>query len=185
MDRSHGSVDSAVLFLGWKEKRPNVPPEADPLPAGARRVRRKGRRLDRQSWYNLPADCDTDICGPKYAVIMPPVIKEIVAAASTDPAFEDDFAPLVAQGKEAVGAFEQSFANYLAHVYGCPDVPDYSGPTMEEAHAGMAITQQDYDDFVAIVASVLDDNDVPKETINTCFLPPLQDTSLAGQIIGQ
>ena len=56
---------------------------------------------------------------------------------------------------------------------------------MEEAHAGMNITQQDYDDFVAIVASVLDDHDVPKETINTCFVPPLQDASLAGQIIGQ
>ena len=135
---------------------------------------------------NLPAGCETDICGPKYAGAMPTVIPEIVARVSTDPTFEDDFAPLVAQGKEAVGAFEQSLSNYLGgQVYGCPDVPEYTGPTMEEAHAGMAITQQEYDDFIAIVAGVLADQGVPHETIDTCFVPPLQDTSLAAQIIGQ
>jgi hypothetical protein len=134
---------------------------------------------------NLPAGCDTDICGPEYAATMPIVIKEVVEQATTDPEFESDFAPLVAKGKEAVGAFEQSLANYLAHVYGCPDVPDYDGPTMQEAHAGLAITQQEYDDFLAIIASVLADNDVPKDTINSCFAPPLQDAALAGQIVGQ
>jgi hypothetical protein len=133
---------------------------------------------------NLPAECETNICA-KYAVAMPTVIKEIVAQASTDPQFEDDFAPLVSQGKEAVGAFEQSLANYLGHLYGCPDVPDYNGATMEEAHAGMDITQQEYDDFVGIIASVLADQGVPAQTINTCFAPPLQDASFAGTIIGQ
>jgi truncated hemoglobin YjbI len=133
---------------------------------------------------SLPAGCDTDICS-KYVGAMPIVIKEIVAQASTDPQFEDDFAPLVARGKEAVGAFEQSLANFLAHVYGCPDAPPYDGPSMEEAHAGMAITQQEYDDFVAIIAGVLADNGVPNETIDTCFAPPLQDAEFAGTIIGQ
>lgn len=133
---------------------------------------------------NLPAECDTDICG-KYQNLMPIVVKEIVARASTDPQFEDDFAPLVAQGKEAVGAFEQSLADYLGNVvYGCPEAPPYDGPSMEKAHAGMAITQQEYDDFVALVAGVLEGEGVPNDTINTCFAPPLQDASLAGTIIG-
>src|SRR5262245_28746473 len=91
---------------------------------------------------NLPADCDTDIC-LQYANAMPTVVREIVEQASTDPEFEDDFAPLVAQGKEAVGAFEQSFANFLGSLYGCEGPPPYEGPSMEEAHAGMAITQQE------------------------------------------
>jgi len=133
---------------------------------------------------NLPADCDTDICA-KYRNLMPMVIKEIVARASTDPQFEADFAPLVAKGKEAVGAFEQSLANYFGNLYGCPDAPPYDGPSMEAAHAGMAITQQEYDDFVALVAGVLADEGVPSDTINTCFAPPLQDASFAGTIIGQ
>ena len=133
---------------------------------------------------NLPEDCDTDICA-KYAASMPMVVKEIVAQASTDPEFEDDFAPLVAKGKEAVGSFEQSLANYLGNVYGCPDAPDYDGPTMEKAHAGMDITQQEYDDFLAIIAGVLADQGVPNDTVTTCFAPPLQDASFAGTIIGQ
>ena len=133
---------------------------------------------------NLPAGCDVDICS-KYVTAMPTVVREIVEQASSDPQFEDDFAPLVAKGKEAVGAFEQSLANYLGNLYGCPDAPEYDGPTMEKAHAGMAITQQEYDDFVALVAGVLGDNGVPNETINTCFAPPLQDASLAAKIVGQ
>jgi hypothetical protein len=133
---------------------------------------------------NLPAGCDVDICS-KYVAAMPTVVREIVEQASTDPTFEDDFAPLVSEGKKAVGAFEQSLANFLGNLYGCPDAPPYSGPTMEEAHAGMAITQQEYDDFVALIAGVLGDNGVPNDTINTCFAPPLQDASFAGTIIGQ
>jgi hypothetical protein len=133
---------------------------------------------------SLPAECETDICA-KYAGAMPGVINDLVARVSTDPQFEDDFAPLVSQGKEAVGAFEQKLANYLGHLYGCPDVPDYDGATMKEAHAGMNITQQEYDDFVAIVASVLADQGVPSQTINTCFAPPLQDAALAAQIVRQ
>ena len=133
---------------------------------------------------NLPAGCDVDLCS-KYVAAMPTVVREIVEHASTDPTFEDDFAPLVSEGKKAVGAFEQSLANFLGNLYGCPDAPPYSGPTMEEAHAGMAITQQEYDDFVALIAGVLGDNGVPNDTINTCFAPPLQDASFAGTIIGQ
>ena len=133
---------------------------------------------------SLPAGCETDIC-MEYAAIMPMVTRELVAAVSTDPAFEDDFAPLMAKGEAAVGAFQQGLANFLGQLYGCPDVPEYNGPTMQEAHAGMGITQQDYDDFVAIVAGVLADQGVPNETIDMCFAPPLRDASLAGQIIGQ
>jgi hypothetical protein len=133
---------------------------------------------------NLPAGCDVDIC-TDYVAAMPTIVREIVEQASTDPQFEDDFAPLVSQGKKAVGAFEQSLANFLGNLYGCPDAPPYSGPSMEKAHAGMAITQQEYDDFVALIAGVLGDNGVPNETIDTCFAPPLQDASFAGTIIGQ
>jgi len=115
---------------------------------------------------------------------MPTVVREIVEQASTDPTFEDDFAPLVSEGKKAVGAFEQSLANFLGNLYGCPDAPPYSGPTMEEAHAGMAITQQEYDDFVALIAGVLGDNGVPNDTINTCFAPPLLALARVGHARG-
>src|SRR4029453_2090196 len=133
---------------------------------------------------NLPAGCDVDIC-TDYVAAMPTVVREIVEQASTDPTFEDDFAPLVSQGKKAVGAFEQSLANFLGNLYGCPDAPPYGGPTMEKAHAGMAITQQEYDDFVALIAGVLADNGGPNETLAPRFAPPLEDASLAGTIIGQ
>jgi hypothetical protein len=132
----------------------------------------------------LPEGCDVDICA-KYVATMPLAIKQIVEQASTDPTFEDDFAPLVAKGKKAVGAFEQSLANYLGNLYGCAGAPEYDGPSMEDAHAGMNISQQEYDDFVALIASVLVDNGVPTDTINSCFAPPLQDASLASQIVGQ
>jgi hypothetical protein len=140
---------------------------------------------DDSNGTNLPPGCDTDICTGEYAAIMPSAIKEIVQQVTTDPDWEDEFAPLVKGGKEAIGAFEQSLANFLGQTYGCPDVPPYDGPSMEEAHAGMNLTEQDYDDFVAIVAGVLANNGVLQETINTCFAPPLQEASLRDSIIGQ
>ncbi len=56
---------------------------------------------------------------------------------------------------------------------------------MAQAHSGMDITQQEYDDFVATIANVLAKSGVPQETINTCFAPPLDEPSLRAQIIGQ
>ena len=133
---------------------------------------------------NLPAGCETDICR-EYVGEMPTVIREIVARATTDPDFEDEFAPLVKQGPQAIGGFEQNLANFLGNLYGCEGIPPYDGRSMEAAHAGMNLTEQDYENFVAIVAGVLADSAVPQETINTCFAPPLQDADLKAQIIGQ
>ena len=143
-----------------------------------------GKGDDSNGGNNLPPGCETNICA-EYKVAMPTIVKEIVQQASTDPDFEDEFAPLVNGGKQAIGAFEQSLANFLGNLYGCEGAPPYDGPTMEAAHAGMNLTEQDYENFVAIVAGVLADNGVPQETIDTCFAPPLQDESLKAQIIGQ
>jgi hypothetical protein len=132
---------------------------------------------------NLPDGCEDDMC--EYAGLMPNIVNKILEQASSDPQFADDFAPLVQRGKEAMGAFEQSFANYLGNLYGCPGVPEYTGPTMASAHTGMNITPQEYDDFVAIITTTMADSGISNDVINACFAPALTNPSLVSQITGR
>lgn len=128
-------------------------------------------------------ECMTDICAT-YGAAVPDVASEIVDRAATDPQFADDFAPLVAEGDEAVAAFKESLTFFISDAYGCSDGL-YTGPSMEAAHAGMGITQEEYDSFIVLIAGVLSDAGVPDEDISQCFAPPLVDPAFANTIIGQ
>ena len=119
-----------------------------------------------------------------YGAAVPTVVSNIVDAAATDPMFMDDFAPLVAEGGDAVQAFKDSLTAFVSDAYGCSQ-GTYAGPTMEQAHTGMGITQQEYDAFIGLIAGVLADAGVPADDINLCFAPPLVDPAFASTIIGQ
>ena len=127
--------------------------------------------------------CMTDVC-MTYGAAVPTVAGLIVDQAAADPEFADFFAPLVGEGTEAVDAFKASLANFISDAYGCT-TGAYTGPSMEAAHAGMGITQQQYDDFIALIVGVLMDAGVPEDDINYCFAPPLVDPAFEATIIGQ
>ena len=129
------------------------------------------------------AVCETDVCAT-YGAAVPAVSEQIVMTAAADPMFMDDFAPLVAQGDDAVQAFIDSLANFISDAYGCTDGA-YTGPSMEAAHAGLDITQDEYDAFIVLIAGVLADAGVPEDDINLCFAPPLVDPAFVATIVGQ
>jgi truncated hemoglobin YjbI len=129
------------------------------------------------------ATCMTDVCST-YGAAVPVVAGAIVDQAAADPEFADFFAPLVGEGTEAIDAFKASLANFITDAYGCT-TGAYTGPSMPEAHAGMGITQQQYDDFIALIVGVLQGAGVPEDDINYCFAPPLVDPAFEAMIIGQ
>lgn len=127
--------------------------------------------------------CQTDICAT-YGAAVPTVSNNIVDAAATDPQFSADFAPLVAEGAEAVQAFKDSLTAFISDAYGC-STGSYTGPSMEAAHAGLDITTEEYDAFIVLIAGVLADAGVPDADINECFAPPLVDPAFVATIVGQ
>lgn len=129
------------------------------------------------------AVCQTDVCAT-YGAAVPLVASQITDAAAADPQFEGFFAPLVAEGEEAVNDFKESLANFISDAYGCTE-DEYDGPTMQEAHMGMNITQSQYDAFVALIAGILLDNGVPEDDVNLCFAPALTDPAFSATIVGQ
>ena len=128
------------------------------------------------------ATCQTDICAT-YGSAVPLVAQQITEAAAADPEFAPFFAPLVAEGTPAVEAFEASLANFISDAYGC-STGLYTGPSMESAHAGMGITQAQYDDFITLIAGVLASDGVTADDINYCFAPPLVDPAFSATIVG-
>ncbi len=138
---------------------------------------------DPDSSSGAPATCETDVCAT-YGAAVPLVVGQIVDMAAADPLFMDDFAPLVAEGGPAVDAFKASLTAFISDVYGCT-TGSYAGPSMEAAHAGMGITQEDYDAFVGIIVDVLRTNGVVEDDINLCFAPPLVDPAFVATIVGQ
>src|SRR6185503_17546492 len=100
---------------------------------------------DADSDTDATPTCETDLCAT-YGAAVPTVAQQIVEAAAADSEFQPFFAPLVAKGDEAVAAFETSLANFISDAYGC-STGAYTGPSMEDAHAGLGITQAQYDDF--------------------------------------
>lgn len=103
--------------------------------------------------------------------------------AAADPQFAADFAPLVAEGPEAVQAFKDSLTAFISDAYGC-STGLYTGPSMVDAHTGLAIIQAEYDAFIGLIAGVLADAGVPSTDIEQCFAPPLVDPAFAATIVG-
>ena len=128
------------------------------------------------------ATCETDVCAT-YGAAVPAVAGAIVDAAAADPMFMDDFAGLVAAGPDAVEAFKTSLANFISDAYGCSEGL-YTGPSMEGAHTGLGITQEEYDAFIGLIAGVLADAGVPEADINFCVAPPLVDPAFSSTIVG-
>jgi hypothetical protein len=117
-------------------------------------------------------DTDTDACD---------VCNDYGAAV---PEVADFFARLVKEGPKAVADFKTSLANFISDAYGCT-TGAYTGPSMEKAHAGMNITQKQYDDFIGLIAGQLAANGVPNDDITNCFAPPLVDPKFSSMIVGQ
>ncbi len=130
----------------------------------------------------IETDPCIDICS-EYGVLIPKAVDTIIRTAAADPEFEIFFAPLMKESDEEIGNFELQFANFMGAELGCP-VPSYQGPPMAQAHAGMNLTRQHYDDFVAIIASVLAKAGVAQADVEDCFVPPLTDPTLVRSIIG-
>ncbi len=128
-------------------------------------------------------ECGETIC-VKYGAAMPIIGSNIVDAAAVDPNFQADFAPLVAQGPQAIEDFKESLTNFMSDAYGCTSGA-YSGPSMQAAHKGMKITQQEYDAFIALIAEELVEIGIPLADVEDCFAPPLIDPAFADTIIGQ
>jgi truncated hemoglobin YjbI len=128
------------------------------------------------------ADCSM-ICST-YGAAVPKVASDITDKAAADPEFKDFFTSLVAKGQPAIDAFKASLANFISDAYKC-STGKYTGPSMGAAHAGMNITQKQYDDFVALIAGVLKTNGVPDKDINGCFAPTLVDPAFSSTIVGK
>ena len=112
------------------------------------------------------------------------VAGQIIDTASADPEFADFFAPMQAEGKKETARVKTSLANFISDAYGC-STGAYTGPDMATVHAGMGITQTEYDDFITMIATILAADGVTSDDINYCFAPPLTDPAFAATIVGQ
>lgn len=117
--------------------------------------------------------------------------------------FELVTAELTANGETNLGGsfaevtdfptFKGKLAAFLVFAYGGPssitytDNKVYQGPQdMSEVHAGMAITDAQYDYFVAnIIVPALTDNGVPTGDVSSCFAPIIVDAAFKASIVGQ
>jgi hypothetical protein len=83
-----------------------------------------------------------------------------------------------------IDAFKQNLADFLVMVYGGPN--NYHGATMEQAHAGLAITSDQYDYFIGnVVVPALSENGVSTDDISNCFAVPLSDPTFKASIVGK
>ncbi|NOK16921.1 hypothetical protein [Corallococcus carmarthensis] len=105
-----------------------------------------------------------------------------IGDASKGPAYADDAA-----------TFEGKLAAFLVYAYGGPesitytDGKTYTGPqNMVAAHVGMAITNSQYDYFIAnMVVPALTDNGVTSADVSSCFAPIVTDAAFKASIVGK
>ncbi|MBN8229788.1 hypothetical protein JYK02_19945 [Corallococcus macrosporus] len=105
-----------------------------------------------------------------------------IGDASKGPAYADDAA-----------TFEGKLAAFLVYAYGGPesiqytDGKTYAGPqNMAAAHLGMAITNSQYDYFIAnMVVPALVDNGVTSADVSSCFAPIVTDAAFKASIVGK
>ena len=83
-----------------------------------------------------------------------------------------------------VAAVENDLLDFLIFVYGGPN--NYGGRSMEAAHAGLNITQAEYDAFVSmVIVPALSDSGVTEAHITECFAPPVVDAAFVASIVGR
>lgn len=108
----------------------------------------------------------------------------IIAKAVAAPTSEvgTSFQALASSGEERVAEFRTNLGNFLVMVYGGPN--NYDGPDMVTAHAGLGITSDQYDWFVAnVVVPALSETGVSDDDIANCFAPPVVDPALKSAIV--
>ena len=81
-------------------------------------------------------DC-SQICAT-YGSAVPLVAQQIADSAEADPEFSADFAGLNADDT-AEATFVANLSTFISDAYSCTQ-GSYAGKTMEDAHAGLAIT---------------------------------------------
>ena len=188
-DDGGGDDGASSGSTGAATSDPTMDPTMDPGssttstdPSGTSGGAESSGGADESSSGGSAAVCETDICAT-YGAAVPAVSEAIVMQAAADPLFMDDFAPLVAAGDEAVEAFIASLAAFISDAYGCSEGA-YTGPSMEAAHTGLDITQEEYDAFIGLIVGVLTDAGVPESDITACFAPPLVDPDFVATIVG-
>jgi truncated hemoglobin YjbI len=95
--------------------------------------------------------------------------------------------------KDDAATFKGKLAAFLVYAYGGPDSITYTdgkmytGPQdMAAAHVGMAITNSQYDYFIAnMVVPALTDNGVTADDVSTCFAPIVTDATFKASIVGK
>lgn len=188
-DDGGGDDGASSSSTGAATSDPTMDPTMDPGsssgstdPSGSSGEAESSGGADESSTGGSAAVCETDVCAT-YGAAVPAVSEAIVMQAAADPLFMDDFAPLVAAGDEAVQAFIDSLAAFISDAYGCTEGA-YTGPSMEAAHTGLDITQEEYDAFIGLIVGVLTDAGVPETDITACFAPPLVDPDFVATIVG-
>jgi hemoglobin len=133
------------------------------------------------------AECSSEMFDKYGADAFLAVRDSIVAKALAAPTAElgDSFASFAGSAsEEQIQVFQDHLAAFLVMVYGGPS--SYSGRTMQQAHAGLGITSDQYDYFITeVVVPALSENGVPSDDISNCFAPPVTDADFKASIVGQ
>ncbi|HEX6766939.1 MAG TPA: hypothetical protein VF103_15695 [Polyangiaceae bacterium] len=134
-----------------------------------------------------PTGCSSQMFEKYGADAFVAVRDSIVAKALAAPTdrLGDSFASFAGSAsEERIQAFQDHLAAFLVMVYGGPN--HYDGPTMQEAHAGLGITSDQYDYFITeVVVPALSENGVPSDDISNCFAPPVTDAAFKASIVGR
>jgi len=97
-----------------------------------------------------------------------------------------------ASTEDPVATFKGKLAAFLVYAYGGPtsimytDGKTYSGlQDMTAAHTGLAITSDQYNNFISdVVVPALSSNGVPMGDITSCFAPVVTDPTFVASIVG-
>ncbi len=128
--------------------------------------------------------CTINVC-TMYGAAVPQVASDIVDAAAANTEFQPFFANLGKPGHDTEAQLKTNLGDFVAVAYGCAAASTYTGKSMMAAHAGLGITQKVYNDFITLIAGVLQKDGVAAADITNCFAPPLTASSFSSQIVGQ
>ena len=123
------------------------------------------------------------------------VVSELTANGSTNlgTSFTKVGSGDPASTTDDMATFKGKLAAFLVYAYGGPtsieytDKKTYSGlQNMAAAHAGLAITDDQYDYFIINqVVPALTDNGVPESDVTSCFAPIVLDKAFKASIVGK
>ena len=128
----------------------------------------------------------------KYGLTAFQAVNESIIKRATATGIEaelgDSFVKLVNNpDPKKVPAFKNNLAIFLVNAYGGDKtVYKYEGADMKTAHAGLQITEAQYNAFVSkVIVPALQDNGVPEADINNCFAPPVTSAAFIADIVAK